>query len=52
MGGTDTKMNGELLHITWDNVPESRITVTGLNGNSYVTMEAVVKISGVKPQPC
>lgn len=49
-GVSDTK-EGEVVHITWDNVPESRITVTGLNGNSYVTMEAVVKISGVKPQP-
>lgn len=49
-GVSDTK-EGEVVHITWDNVPESRITVTGLNGSSYVTMEAVVKISGVKPQP-
>lgn len=49
-GVSDTK-EGEVVHITWDNVPQSRITVTGLNGSSFVTMEAVVKISGVKPQP-
>lgn len=49
-GVSDTK-DGEIVHITWDNVPQSRITVTGLNGSSFVTMEAVVKISGLKPQP-
>lgn len=49
-GVSDTK-EGEVVHITWDDVPQSRITVTGLNGGSYVRMEAVVKISGLKPQP-
>lgn len=43
--------DGESVKITWDNVPQGSITVTGFNGTSNVTMEAKVKISGLKPQP-
>ncbi|GGK10957.1 T9SS type A sorting domain-containing protein [Parabacteroides faecis] len=42
---------GESVKITWDNVPQGTIMVTGFNGTSNVTMEAKVKISGIKPVP-
>lgn len=43
--------DGESVKITWDNVPQGSITVTGFNGTSNVIMEAKVKISGIKPDP-
>ena len=43
--------DGESVKITWDNVPQGSITVTGFNGTSNVIMEAKVKISGIKLDP-
>lgn len=42
---------GQSVKITWDNVPQGTIMVTGFNGTSNVIMEAKVKISGIKPDP-